>query len=118
MSLEFTPRMNFCMITILILWGVGAYIVCVDLISVPRRTHEWYAQNPDWFAGKPEFPQPERFWEWNMGNGFVSNIEHIVMIVFLFFGFMRFIDLMKLFHEAEKDQAWRMFWEICENNEC
>jgi hypothetical protein len=114
-SIEPTPRIVFCMITILILWGLGAYVVCGDLTTVPRYGSEaWIRENPNWSVGMKPPQYPERFWEWNIGNGFVSNIENIVMMLCLFFGFMRFIDLMKLFHEEEKAQAWRMFWELCE----
>lgn len=92
--------------------------MCVDLNSVPRYgSEQWLIENPNWTSGMPPPSYPERFWEWEMGNGFVSNIEHIIMMICLFFGFMRFIDLMKLFHEAEKEQRWRMFFELCELSE-
>ena len=89
------------MLTILILFGIGAYIMVFDLGSVPRDGYE-IANDPD------------RFWEINIGNGFVSNIENILMWLGEFFGFMRCLDLIKLIHEEDKKQKWRIFFERCE----
>jgi hypothetical protein len=106
------------MVTILILWGLGSYVMCGDLMTVPQYGSEAFMrENPNWTMEMKPRQYPERFWEWNIGNGFVSNIENIVMMLSLFFGFMRFIDLMKLFHEEEKIQRWRMFWELCEDTD-
>jgi len=104
-----SKRTVFCMFTILALWGMGSYIVVFDLASVPK-----VSDDPEWYAGKKTYQDPDRVWEWNIGNGFVSNIENIVMWLCEFFGFLRFLDLIKLFHEDEKIYRWRMFWELCE----
>lgn len=115
-SIEPTRRIYFCILTIFILWGLGSYVMVIDLGSVPRHgSVEWREQNPNWTVGMRPKQYPERFWEWDIGNGFVSNIENIVMMLCEFFGFMRFIDLMKLWHEEEKLQSWRLFWELSEN---
>lgn len=114
-ELELTPRIYFAFICIFILWGVSSYLICFDLATVPKRgSAGFYEMYPDWYEGEPYFPDPDRVWEWDIGNGFVSNIEHVVMVLFGFFGFMRFLDLMKLFAQEERRQSWRMFWELCE----
>jgi len=95
-TLESTPRMKFAMITILILWGLGAYMVTGDLCSVPKKNQEWLQEHPEYFIGKKEYPDPDRVWEWNIGNGFISNIENIVMWLCLFFGFFKVFGFMEI----------------------
>lgn len=63
--------------------------MCVDMITVPRQDRDHTL-----IVGVPKIADKTRFWEWKMGNGFVSEIEHIVMMLSLFFGFMRTLDFL------------------------
>ena len=107
----FTRRMYFAFVCVFILWGISAYMMCVDLNSVPREgTPAFYEMYPDHFAGQTH-EDPTRFWEWDMGNGFVSNIEHYVMMACGLFGWMRFTDLMLLWHRRDRELSFAFWFE-------
>lgn len=109
------PKLLRIFFTMMLCFAIGSLIMCVDLHSVPKRdkfkpimgVHEKRIN---------QFEQERRFWEWNLGNGYVSASEHAIMLLCLFFGFMRTIDLNKRFKEIEKERAWVWFWNVCENN--
>jgi hypothetical protein len=82
-------RMCFTFVTMMLCYAIGSYIMCADLTTVPKQDRD-----PSWYAGRPNISDKTRFWEWNMGNGYVSEIEHIVMMLSLFFGFLRTLDLL------------------------
>jgi len=52
-----------------------------------------------------------RFFEFEMGNGYVSAVENYIMMLSLFFGFMRLVDLFKLWEIEEKEYQWVWFWD-------
>jgi len=85
-----SPRSIFCFLCIILLFGFGSYYLMMDWKSVPS-----IEEHPDWMPGARAewFYEPGREWELVLGNGFMSNIENIVVHLCLFFGFMRFVDL-------------------------
>lgn len=107
----FTWRMNFAMLCVLFLWGISAYVVCLDLASVPEVGSAAFMKLYPDYSGQIIYEDPTRFWEWNIGNGFVSNIESIAMLGGGFFGSLRFWDLLDLFKRRDKELAWAFFFE-------
>jgi len=85
--------------------------MCVDMASVPQRPQTFEEQI------NAKYEEQRRFWEWNMGNGYVSASENAVMILSLFFGFMRTIDMLKELQRIEKERSWTWFWNLCEGKE-
>lgn len=83
-------RLHFALFCVLVLWGVSV-VLMFDYISVPNKR-----DNHDWILGVPEIEDKSRFWEFCIGNGFMSNIEHILFIGCGFFGFLRLYDAMRL----------------------
>ncbi len=111
-------RLLFTFFTMMVCFGIGSYIMCTDLVSVPKKDSAlWHELYPNHTAGiADKYEQEQRFWEWNLGNHYVSAIENIVMMLTLFFGFMRFVDLNKEFQRVEKERRWIWFWNLCEDN--
>jgi hypothetical protein len=98
-----SKRLTFTMATMMLCFGIGAYIGCVDWMSLPRTdSFEWLSENPDYMLGLPEFEDKSRALEWDMGNGFMSNLETAVMLLSMFFGFLRLLDMLMLFERLEK----------------
>jgi len=106
--------------TMMLCFAVGSLIMCLDLRSVEKKNTQWMKEHPDYTVGyhkySEKYEQEHRFWEWDLGNSYVSASEHAVMLLSLFFGFMRTIDLIKRFREIEKERAWAWFWNFCEDN--
>ena len=97
--------MQIIFLTMLIFYGIGSYMVVFDLAQVPLYGSPEYLEfhnytYDNWFWGMPPPVYPERFWDFCIGDHFVSNIENIIMHLCLFFGFMRTIDLFRSFYDA------------------
>lgn len=74
--------------------------------------------DPEWFAGREKFTKYEEnkiFWEFNIGNGRLSNIEHMTIFLCLFFGFLRLIDLWRTIEYDKTIYKWAYFFEYLEN---
>jgi len=85
-TLESTPRMKFAMITILILWGLGAYMVTGDLCSVPKKNQEWLQEHPEYFIGKKD-----TLTQIGSGNG-ISATVLLATLKTLSCGYVSFLD--------------------------
>lgn len=102
-------RICFTMATMMLCYGIGAYVGCVDYMSVPVvGTERWMRENPNHTVGTIKIEDPKRVWEWDMGNGFMSNLESAVMLLSMFFGFMRTIDLIVLFYREDPEKFMEM----------
>ena len=107
-------KILFAWFTIFLFWGIGSYIMLADLRLVPTSTQ--LAQiDPEMHEAMQSATafnamQERRFFEFEMGNGYVSAIENYVMMLMLFFGFMRFVDLNKLWRMQEVECRWLWFW--------
>jgi len=123
-------RLTFCMATMMLCYGIGCYIMVVDAMSLPvigrhypleyLQKHPLFWKELNISSIRIHYPpwlreDKTRFWEWEMGDHFVSNIENAVMILSLFFGFMRTVDVIALFREKERMERWCDFWSLCEN---
>ena len=106
-------KIRFCLICIILLFGVSAWIITPEYVTIPRRDH-----NPYWFAGEDVFKARINynpyFWEFSIGNKRLSNLENMIVFLFMLWGFMRMIDIMRLFIRDDKLNRWRYFWELSE----
>jgi hypothetical protein len=98
----------------IILYGMSAYVMCFDLMTVPvKGSPQWREQNPNWttppMISPVKIENTSRYWEWDIGNGFVSNVESMVMIGGGFFGFMRTMDFMFILCSGEDRDAKESF---------
>ena len=109
----------FNVITLMLCFAVGSSIMIADLMTVPKKgTPQFQEMYPNWTVGESvKYEEQRRFWEWEMGNGYVSPIENAVMTLALFFGFMRMMDLVFTVQRVEKERGWIWFWNLCEGNE-
>jgi len=95
-------RILFTMLTMMICFGLSAYVMCTELISVPRKS-----QDPSWFAGKRD-DMEQSDWSYTAGDHKVSALENIIMVLGGFFGFMRLIDLMLLFYREDPERFMKI----------
>lgn len=102
-------RLLFTFGTMMLCFSIGSYIMCVDLDSVSQR--------PLTFEERlnAKYVEKQRFWEWDLGNGYVSATENAVMLLTLFFGFMRTVDLLMEFRRIEHDMAFAWFMNLCDD---
>lgn len=118
-------RISRCLAHLLVLFSVASVILIVDAGSLPvKGRHYDYEQLQSdpvfWRAvnktnAYKQYEEPARFWEFNLGNHFVSNIENVVMMVCFLWGWMRLADLIRLFMDKEKQDQWTDFWFLCED---
>lgn len=118
-------KISRCLLMMIAFFGIASYIMVVDVCSVPvkGRLYDldqlrsdpvlWRAVNKS--RELKHFEDPSRFWEWDLGNHFVSNIENAVMYVMFLWGWMRTVDLLRLFHDRDLENRWHDFWERVEN---
>lgn len=73
-----------------------------DYITIPKRSDD-----PDYIYGfdysyhyEKKYPD---FWSIKIGDGKITNIEHIIIWICLFWGFLRIIDLTRLMEKYNKD---------------
>ena len=114
-----------CLLHLIVLFSIASVIMVVDVCSVPVRGRYyslesllkdpvlWRAVNKT--RQLKQYDEPQRFWEFNLGNHFVSNIENAIMYVCFLWGWMRLADLIRLFMDKEKEDAWLYFFELCED---
>lgn len=104
-------RLLFTFATMMLCFSIGAYIMCVEMPTIPHRPPTFEEQI------NAKYVEKQRFWEWILGNGYMSASENAVMLLSLFFGYMRIVDLFREYRRVEKERAWIWFWNLCENNE-
>lgn len=93
--LERKPKsFNSLFITLGILLCIGSYILMFDGVKLPSKFDD-----PEYIEGIRVFdkyintPNP-RYWEFNIGNGYISNIESIVIWLCYLWSLLRIIDLL------------------------
>lgn len=92
-------------------FSIGSVIMCIEEPTLPRHGMSFEE------SINAKYEEQRRFWEWNLGNGYISPIENAVMMLSLFFGYMRLVDLMREYRRVDKERAWLWFWNLCEDNE-
>jgi len=74
-----------------------------------------------WFFGKEHIMQKKQifpyYWELDIGNGRISNIENIIIGVSLLWGIMRLVDLFRIMYYIDQRDQWLFFWRNCENSD-
>jgi hypothetical protein len=94
----------------LVFSSTSSYILISEYMTIPINYHD-----PDYRIGQIYIEDKSRFWEIDIGNGFLSNIENILIGVFWLWSFMRFVDLLSLLEKKDKLNRWSYFWENIEN---
>lgn len=103
---------TFLLFTTIILFGVGSYLLIFEYGTIPK-----VIENSEWFVGKPESMIERPFWEFNIGNGYMSNIEHMTIFLCLFLGMLRLIDLIKTIEYDKIVYKWAYFFEYLEEHQ-
>lgn len=104
-------RLLFTFATMMLCFSIGSIIMCME---VPTLSHQ-----PKTFEEQinAKYEEKQRFWEWDLGNGYISACENATMMLSLFFGYMRCMDLFREYRRVEKERAWLWFWNLSEGNE-
>jgi len=105
-------RVLFIWVTMVLCYGLGCLMVCVDLASVPVIDHDYARSHPDWRVTDRYYD--ERSWELRPGDGVVSALESCLLWLGLLFGFMRTIDLLRAYHDEDHMNRWTYFWGLSE----
>lgn len=99
------PDNSFCfiMICIIVLFGVSNIILIGNAVFMSKR-----GSNPDYIYGfnyefyyDPVYPD---YWRFDFFDKKISNIENIVMMICMLWGFMRLIDLSRFLENYKKDE--------------
>ena len=93
----------FCVVCICFFWGVSSFMLINDWIRIPLKVGD-----PDSFAMRKNlYEKTGRFypdyWVINSFDGKITNIENIIIWIFMFWGFLRGIDLMRLMIRRPKN---------------
>lgn len=102
-------KRKLCRIFIMmfICYGIGSFIVCVDLFSVPVMNLEYARSHPEWRVTDVTYPVST--FDFCLGDGLVTALENILIWIPLMFGFMRTVDFIRACHDEEKEDAWTDF---------
>jgi len=93
-------RILFTFLTMMICFGISAYVGCTEFVSLPRTTETGS------IAGNPAYEQPD--WSYTAGDHMVSALENAMISIGGFFGFLRLIDLMLLFYREDPEQFMKI----------
>ncbi len=111
---NFNKSINFCIICMILFFGISSYMLIFDYFSLPKKNEE-----PDWYVGKSywenKFIKKDFDATLSIGDHKISNLENIIIWVLMLWGFMRTIDLLKLFEEEKVFYRIRDFFVLCEN---
>ena len=98
-------------IIIFLLFGFGSTYLILDYCSIPKESElMWegeFKRDVD-----VSFGNPERAWEINLGNGFISNIEMIFIHLSLIFGCYEMLDFVMDFQvkkEIDLKESFKNF---------
>ena len=101
---------TFCLFCIILLFGISSFLLISDYIQLPIKGSESFMkENPDYIVESPYIEKlvqenKSRFWEIKIGNGFISNIENVIIYVCMLWGIMRTIDLMILLNRYKPNK--------------
>jgi hypothetical protein len=98
--------------TMILCYSIGSFMVMFDLAQVPVINHDYARSHPEWRV--QDFEYPVQTWELRIGDGQVSALENILIWLPLLFGFMRTVDLIRAFHDDEKENGFAYFMERVE----
>ena len=88
-------KISFCLFCILIFWGVSGFMLIGDYMTLPRRTDD-----PDFIYGiefNNIYSMEKDYWVICVGDGKITNIENIIIWVFMLWGLLRGFDLIRFF---------------------
>lgn len=105
---------TFILLSVIILFGIGSYMLIIEYGTIPQKViDENYMYGLD-HSRKLE-KQPD-FWTIDFKDQRISNIEHIIIFLCLFLGFLRLIDLIFVIEDDKKRYRWAYFFEYLERN--
>lgn len=100
---------NFCLLTIIILFGVSMLILIPNYMNIPVRwSVDFLENNPDYVQGFDysyyyEENNPD-FWRIDLGaDRKITEIENIIILIPMFWGFLRLIDLERKLHKFKNE---------------
>lgn len=105
-------KIMFIFGTMILCYAVGSFMVMFDLSQVPVINHDYARAHPQWRFQDVEYPA--QTWELCIGDGEVSALENVLIWLPLLFGFMRTVDLIRAFHDDEKENGFAYFMERIE----
>jgi len=88
-------------------YGLGSFMVCVDLARVPVIDQDYAREHSEWNVQNVEYPR--QTWGFCLGDGEVTALENILIWLPLFFGFMRTVDFLRTDYDDEKENRWNDF---------
>jgi hypothetical protein len=91
----------------IVCYGLGSFMVCVDLARVPVIKQDYAREHPEWRVQNLEFAR--QTWVFCLGDGEVTALENILVWLPLFFGFMRTVDFLRADYDDEKENRWNDF---------
>lgn len=97
--LDFEPpkptqrRLLFTMFTMMLCFGISAYVGCSEYPHVPERTRGTMITSTN------RFEPPD--WSYKSGDGTISALENVLICLGGFFGFLRLIDFLFLLVKME-----------------
>ncbi len=85
-------RLLFTMFTMMLCFGISAYVGCSEYPHVPIKTES-----------KIEYINPYEppDWSYKSGDGTISALENVLIVLGGFFGFLRLIDFLMLLVKLE-----------------
>lgn len=92
---ELEKRITRCIIWICLFFGISSFMLIGDYVNLPH-TYEIDNYSPvvEYFNAKYVTVYPD-YWEISVGDGKITNIEHIIIMIFMLWGFLRVIDLLR-----------------------
>ena len=100
---------NFCLLCIILFFGISQFLLINNFMNIPvKGSYDFIKNNPDYIRGFDysfyyEVDYPD-FWVVDLGNDHkITNIENIVIWIFMFWGFLRVIDLQRILENYKKD---------------
>lgn len=91
----------------IVCYGIGSFMVCVDLSRVPVIDREYCRSHPEWRVQNLEYPA--QTWGFCLGDGEVTALENVLIWIPLLFGFMRTVDFIRATNDEEKEQVFVFF---------
>lgn len=94
---------NFCLFCLIVFFGVSQLLLISNYVNIPKRGGDpnyIYGFNFETYYTR-EYPD---FWRIDLGTDHkITNIENIIIWIFMFWGFLRVIDLERILERYKKD---------------
>ena len=102
----------FCIICLFFFFLLPTFMIYSE-----RCNYIPHAEDQSYYVGKTLVDSRlgnKNFWDFNIYNGHISNIENIVIGVFTLWGIMRLVDLFKIMYLIDQRDKWSRFWHLVE----